>query len=196
MRCAGVGDPRVDRQPDVLLAEVDLDGAWQGQLARGQDAAELPQPGGLGRDLVRPGGRGAADAAVPAPAATASDVLAATAAASTAISPRFLAGTRLKIRRFTFWSSFSPETCPFGSSGHEPSLAPGKRTSSSPAVSTARPTGRATAVRPGAAEQADRLAGTSTTVRSEKSCLLRTAEVSAPPPQRAIRTCGGAHALT
>ena len=35
---------------------------------------------------------GAADAAVPAPAAMASDVLAATAVASTAISPRFLAG--------------------------------------------------------------------------------------------------------
>ena len=49
---------------------------------------------------------GAADAAVPAPAATASDVLAATAAASTAISPRLRAGTCLKIRRFTFWSSF------------------------------------------------------------------------------------------
>ena len=49
---------------------------------------------------------GAADAAVPPPAAMASDVLAATAAASTAISPRFRAGTRLKIRRFTFCSSF------------------------------------------------------------------------------------------
>ena len=55
---------------------------------------------------LRPPGRGAADAAVPAPAATASDVLAATAAASTASSPRFRAGTRLKIRRFTFCSSF------------------------------------------------------------------------------------------
>jgi hypothetical protein len=49
---------------------------------------------------------GAADTAVPAPAATASEVLAATAAASTANSPRLRAGTRLKIRRFTSCSSF------------------------------------------------------------------------------------------
>jgi hypothetical protein len=52
---AGVGDPGVQRQPDVLLAEVDLDGAWQGQMARGQDAAELPQPGGLARGAGPPG---------------------------------------------------------------------------------------------------------------------------------------------
>ena len=58
MGCACVGDPGVDRKPHVFLAEVDLDGAWQGQLARGQDAAELPQPGGLARSLVGPDRRG------------------------------------------------------------------------------------------------------------------------------------------
>jgi hypothetical protein len=111
---AGIGDPGVDRQPDVLLAEVDLDGAWQGQMVRRQDAGELPKPISLGRDLRRPAAAdGAADAAVPVPAAMASDVLAATAATSTAISPRLEAGACLNIRRFTFWSSFSPETCPF-----------------------------------------------------------------------------------
>ena len=55
---------------------------------------------------ARAGAAGAAEAAVPAPAAMASHVLAATAAASTANSPRFRAGTRLNIRRFTFCSSF------------------------------------------------------------------------------------------
>ena len=60
-------------------------------MARGQDAAELPKPISLGRDLRRPGS-GAADAAVPVPAAMASDVLAATPATSTAISPRLEAG--------------------------------------------------------------------------------------------------------
>jgi hypothetical protein len=48
---------------------------------------------------------GAADAAVP-PTAMASDVATATAAASTAISPRLFTGTRLKIRRFISCSSF------------------------------------------------------------------------------------------
>ena len=86
----GPPEPGVQRQPYVLLDEVDLDGALQGQVARGQAAAELPQPGGLARSLVRPDG--AADAAVPAPAATASEVLAATAAASTANSPRLRGG--------------------------------------------------------------------------------------------------------
>jgi hypothetical protein len=43
---------------------------------------------------------GAADAADPAYPATASDIAAATAAASTAIGPRFIAGTDLKVWRF------------------------------------------------------------------------------------------------
>ena len=46
----GVGDPGVDGEPHVLLAEVDLDGAWQGQVAGGQYAAELAEPRGLSRD--------------------------------------------------------------------------------------------------------------------------------------------------
>ena len=108
MRGAGVGDPGVDRQPHVLLAEVDLDGAWQGQLVRGQDAAELPQPMAASAGTCAARADGAADAAVPVPAAMASDVLAATPAASTAISPRFLARTRLNIRRFTSGPLLSP----------------------------------------------------------------------------------------
>jgi hypothetical protein len=56
---------------------------------------------------------GAAEAAVPVPAAMASDMAAATVAASAANSPRLDAGTRLKIRRFTFWSSSLSWYLPF-----------------------------------------------------------------------------------
>ena len=62
-------------------------------MVRRQDAGELPKPISLGRDLRRPAAAdGAADAAVPVPAAMVSDVLAATAATSTAIKPAFGSG--------------------------------------------------------------------------------------------------------
>ncbi len=41
-----------------LGAEINLEGAFQGQVIPGQQPAELPQPVGRARDLVRRGGRG------------------------------------------------------------------------------------------------------------------------------------------
>jgi hypothetical protein len=83
------------------MGEVDLEGAFQGQVIAGQQAAELPQPAGLARSLRRR----AADAAdadeadAPAYPATASNPVAAS-VPSTDIGLRLLASIRLKMCRF------------------------------------------------------------------------------------------------